>query len=655
MRIAFDTEFYNSNEKDLKPVCAVIFIEGEGERAEFDLYDPFNRNRLQYYLQMVEEEVVIVSYAVAAEARTLMALGIDPLQFKWIDLYAEFVMLCNSNNKYKYGPYIDKSGQEGFSRPPKEGEDVEESDDDMSHSPKNLINAVYKLLNVNLDSNTKNEMRDLILSKNDEEICRRMGEILEYCASDTRYLLQLDDSIQQALTNEGLIDFRKDQLERGRYAVCMGVCENTGLPIDVELLNKIISKTPEILEIHKTEVNDKFPFFIPEIQRKPKTFKNGKVMQYKPTPAKKDMNAYQKYVESLNINGFPKTETGRYRADKTTLEEWGYWGGLESLWKYNKVESSLKWFNKGNKDGFFERLGTDNRIRPYFGIFGTQTGRNAARAKTFPLAMSSWLRAIIRPPEGSYIIACDFSQQEVYVAAILSKDMNLLKAYQSGDVYLEFAKMAGLVPPEATKKSHKNERDLCKSTVLGLQFGMGKDKLRTKLILDSNSKPESFKEGKEEFDSYWHNKTEELIQAHKITFATYWQWVKEITYEYKDNIPLVTNDGFVLFCDNDRITSVRNFPVQGNGASITRRAVVLASEAKLTVLCSLHDAIYVESDNPKLHLQEIESIMIKATCDVLGMKIQECDMRIDSKIISHEETWVEEKGQEDWNKISKYL
>lgn len=645
MRVAFDTEFYNSNEKNLRPVAAVLII--QDRQIQYNLYNNKQIEELKFDLTH-KGKITLISYAVAAEARTLLALGIDPLQFQWVDLYAEFCMLCNSNNKYKYGPYIDKSGQEGFSRPPKEGEDVDESDDDMSHTPKNLINAVYKLLNINLDSGKKTEMRDLILSKDDVLIQTRMDEILEYCASDTRHLIALDDALQAALTKEGLIDFRKDQLERGRYAVCMGICENTGLPIDLELLDKIISKTSIILDEHKKVVNESFNFFLPETQKPPKIFKNGKVMEYKLTPAKKDMGAYQRYVESLQIPNFPVTETGKYKSDKTTLEEWGYWGGLESLWKYNKVEASLKWFNKGNKDGFFERMGDDRRVRPYFGIFGTQTGRNAARAKTFPLAMSSWLRAIIRPPEGSYIIACDFSQQEVYVAAILSKDANLLKAYQSGDVYLEFAKMAGLVPQHATKSTHKHERNLCKSTVLGLQFGMGKDKLKTKLILDSKVKVET-----EEDRNYWTEKTEELIQAHKTTFATYWQWVKEITYDYKDGIPLVTNDGFVLFCDNNRITSVRNFPVQGNGASITRRAVVLASEAKLTVLCSLHDAIYLESNSPDLDSLYLENLMIQATNEILGL--EKGDMRIDTKVISHDKVWVEEKGEDDWNKISKYL
>ena len=43
---------------------------------------------------------------------------------------------------------------------------------------------------------------------------------------------------------------------------------------------------------------------------------------------------------------------------------------------------------------------------------------------------------------------------------------------QSGDPYLTFAKMAGLAPPDATKESHKVIRDVCKTCVLGTNYGM---------------------------------------------------------------------------------------------------------------------------------------------------------------------------------------
>ena len=636
-----------------------------------------------------KEDIVILAYAAAAEARSLLSLGIDPLQFKWVDLYAEFRMLCNSNYSIAYGNYLDETSKVRYSTPPPYPALTEEQKkldrDDHSETPYNLVNAVYKCLDVILDSELKEEMRNLILSKDLVKIHASIDEIMDYCESDTKYLRALDISISSLLAKQGIIDIREDQYERGRYSVATAMCEQLGIPIDMDLLNKIIEKTPDILDVSKQQVNKYFPFFVPEYQRPPKTLKNGKVFTYVPEPAKKDMNAYQEYVASLNIPNFPKTETKKFKCDRDTLEEFGYWGGLEELWKYNKTEQSLKWFNpkgtraddiflpnltssskilgniKGNGNGFFDRLGSDNAVRPYYGIFGTQTGRNAAKAKTFPLAMSSWLRAIIKPPKDEVIISCDFSQQEVYVAAILSGDSNLLDAYKSGDVYLEFAFMAGLAIrqgksfyealidgvnvktiKEAQKKVHKDERNLCKSTVLGLQYGMGKAKLNTKLRLDTG-------------EDVSMEKTEELISAHKTTFSTFWKWVYEISERYKDRVPLITTDGWILFCDNPVMTSVRNFLVQANSASITRIAIVKLVEQNVKVMCGLHDAIYVRglAINRDSLIKDIEREMLEATKVILSE--QETFMRIDTKVINHDDLWVEEKGEKDMKALAPLL
>ena len=63
--------------------------------------------------------------------------------------------------------------------------------------------------------------------------------------------------------------------------------------------------------------------------------------------------------------------------------------------------------------------------------------------------------------------------QEVGIAAVLSGDKANFYAVASGDPYLAFAKMAHLVPADATKQSHEKERERCKRCVLGTNYGMG--------------------------------------------------------------------------------------------------------------------------------------------------------------------------------------
>ena len=71
----------------------------------------------------------------------------------------------------------------------------------------------------------------------------------------------------------------------------------------------------------------------------------------------------------------------------------------------------------------------------------------------------------------------DWEQQEFAIAAALSVDRAMSAAYTSGDPYLAFAKQAGAVPPDATKASHKQQRDQFKVCALAVQYGMAERSL----------------------------------------------------------------------------------------------------------------------------------------------------------------------------------
>ena len=78
---------------------------------------------------------------------------------------------------------------------------------------------------------------------------------------------------------------------------------------------------------------------------------------------------------------------------------------------------------------------------------------------------SVWLRGLIKPPPGHAVAYIDWSQQEFGIAAALSGDEAMMAAYRSGDPYLAFAKQAGAVPQDATKKTHGPTRESCSSSV----------------------------------------------------------------------------------------------------------------------------------------------------------------------------------------------
>jgi hypothetical protein len=88
-------------------------------------------------------------------------------------------------------------------------------------------------------------------------------------------------------------------------------------------------------------------------------------------------------------------------------------------------------------------VGEDARNRTILSAFRSRTGRNQPSNTRFIFGPSVWLRGLIKPPPGCAIAYIDWAQQEVGIAAALSRDPALLAAYQSGDVYAAFARQAG--------------------------------------------------------------------------------------------------------------------------------------------------------------------------------------------------------------------
>src|SRR5262249_38224688 len=161
----------------------------------------------------------------------------------------------------------------------------------------------------------------------------------------------------------------------------------------------------------------------------------------------------------------------------------------------------------------------------------------------FIFGPSCWLRSLIQPPPGRAVAYCDYSQQELAIAARLSGDRNMQDAYVSGDFYLTFAKMAGAVPPDATKKSHGSERDRFKTVALGVLYGLTAEGLARKLGIQTAA-------------------GRELLAMHRRTFPQFWEWS-----DRQESLALLTGEmrtcfGWALRVGRDaNPRSLRNFPM----------------------------------------------------------------------------------------------
>jgi len=190
---------------------------------------------------------------------------------------------------------------------------------------------------------------------------------------------------------------------------------------------------------------------------------------------------------------------------------------------------------------------------------------------------------------------------------------------------------AGAVPQGATKQSHRAVRDAFKICALGVQYGMQETSLGAKLGLSTA-----------------HGR--ELLEKHRQTYPRYWQWSQAVQDHAMLHGWLQTSYGWRLRVGADpNPRSLRNFPVQSNGADMLRLSIILAHEAGVQICAPIHDALLIEAP-----IQEIDQAV--ATCEKAMVRASELvlpgfPIRVDAKIFDWTTHYSDERGTEFWIKL----
>jgi len=459
-----DFEFNHSQDPVLNLVsCSLQWADEEGQLSdpvEWWLHrDPEAQEDLRQALESMREAgATLVGYGMAAEARSLLSLGIDPHQFPIVDLFAEWRQLTHNNHECEYGTYFTETGFRRFSIPPKFQKSANKGKDNGKVGA-GLVAAVGQVFGIFLDSVHKNAMRDLILQDLPSYSEEQRGAIVSYCSGDIHYLpelfFELTRRLQRAtrgqLTPE---EIKRAQLKRGAFIASTAKMEAEGFPVNVEQIRNLRRNFEGARDtILQDLVENHFPFYVREKKR---------ASDLRGTWTAK-ASAFEEFLRSRGLlEKWPRTvdeETGRptdrLSTEDKVLAEFDGVPEIRAFRQARKLVTQLRWFQEPDaahrkKDGdFFDSIGHDDRQRVFLGPYGTQTSRNAPKASRFILAMSSWLRVLIQPPPGWKVYGIDWASQEFALAAILSGDPAMQEAYRSGDPYLYFAKRAGAVPNDA--------------------------------------------------------------------------------------------------------------------------------------------------------------------------------------------------------------
>ncbi|MBT5654192.1 MAG: DNA polymerase I [Alphaproteobacteria bacterium] len=449
-----------------------------------------------------------------------------------------------------------------------------------------------------IDSAEKDTMRDLILEGGPWSEQEQL-DILNYCESDVVALEKLLPKMTPHIdTSRALL--------RGRYMKAVAHIEFNGIPIDTERLELFRDNWEEIQDQLISEVDAYYGVF------------DGRTF-------KKDL--FANYLIKHDIP-WPQLISGSLDLTDDTFKEMSR--SYPALIPLRELRTSLSKMRLNKL-----AVGSDGRNRCLLSPFSSITSRNQPSNSKLIFGPSKWLRGLIQPKPDRGIAYIDWSQQEFGIAAALSGDTLMKKAYESGDPYLAFAKQAGAVPEDATKKSHASERALFKACVLALQYGMGEESLATR-IRQSPAK------------------ARELIRLHKETYKVFWKWSDASLDFAMLTSKLYTVFGWTVHVgEKSNPRSLRNFPMQANGAEMLRLACILATEKGIKVCAPVHDAILIEAplQNLDFSVSETQDAMAEASSIILaGFKLS-----TDAEVVQYPDRYMDEGGQSMWDIVTRIL
>lgn len=177
------------------------------------------------------------------------------------------------------------------------------------------------------------------------------------------------------------------------------------------------------------------------------------------------------------------TDTGEISCDAEVLQTLAEFGELPKvLLKIRKNAKLLSSFvNK-----MVDHIDADGRVRTGFNLSTTTSGRLSSSG-TINLQQlprdNPIVKGCITAPAGYRIVAWDMSTAEVYIAAVLSGDLNLQQVFRdmqdpnvdSGDVHSTIAHMVFNLPckPSEVKKQYPAMRQAAKAITFGILYGSG--------------------------------------------------------------------------------------------------------------------------------------------------------------------------------------
>lgn len=243
--------------------------------------------------------------------------------------------------------------------------------------------------------------------------------------------------------------------------------EENGGPIDLNVLE-------ELIEDYKIDIEETMNelAFHPAVQefeeRQQKTFNPNSVFHLR-----------EILFNILKLKPIKKTETGAFSTDAEVLESLKH-PITEAILDLRKKVKLSQTYLKNIRDG----LDKDSRLRSSFNVTGTTSGRLSSSGvlnyQNLPRDKDAGIKKVFKARPGYKIIQADLGTAEVYIAAALSNDKFLQRAFiEKMDFHSYVAKNMFKLscPVDDVKKLYPDERQWAKAITFGILYGAGPSKI----------------------------------------------------------------------------------------------------------------------------------------------------------------------------------
>jgi DNA polymerase family A len=438
-------------------------------------------------------------------------------------------------------------------------------------------------------------------------------QILRYVMSDVDALEQLLPKILPQI-NLALA------LHRGEFVTASALMEHRGVPIDMEIYPPLADKDTwrVVRDVMVPIIDARYGVYVEDATGN-WTFSAAKFAEY------------------LAREGivWPRLETGKLNMRRKTFEDMSKGHPqLEDLRQLRHARDKMRKVKLA--------VGADGRNRTVLWPFKSKTSRTQPKAAQWIFSPAVWLRSLVKPGPGQAVAYVDYSSMEFLIAAALSDGHcsptnTMLDMYKSGDPYLSFAKIVGAAPADATKKSHETLRDRYKTGILAIQYGISAETLAARLSVPK-------------FEAH------QMIKQHRELFAQYWAWSDDWLAAALNTGSMRTAFGWACRTGitelNER--SIRNWPVQANGADILRIACIMATRRGLELIAPVHDALLLQAPIGRIEkdVALLRDIMSRAGRVVLGNGIE---LRTDCTIVRYPDRYIDKRGIQMWDRVLELL